>query len=64
MTLRLPRLMGRHIISYHYPCPDSIFAALAARQHFKQTGVTDVEYYPNKVFAPVKAEDMGLRVNA
>lgn len=56
--------MGRHIISYHYPCPDGIFAALAARQHFKQTGVTDVEYYPNKVFAPVKAEDMGLRVNA
>lgn len=54
--------IGRHIVSYHYPCPDGIFAALAARQHFKEAGIPQVHFFPNKVFAPLSVKDMSLKV--
>lgn len=52
--------MKRHFVSYHYPCPDGIFAALAARQHFAEAGIQRVHYVPNKVFAPVSLKDLNL----
>jgi len=50
---------GRHIIAFHYPCPDGIFAALAATLHFRQRGVP-VHYAPNRVFAPCTVESLQL----
>jgi len=52
---------GRHIIAFHYPCPDGIFAALAATLHFRQRGVP-VHYAPNRVFAPCTVESLQLTV--
>ena len=56
---------GRHIIAYHYPCPDGIFAALAATLHFRQKGTHDrVQYAPNRVYAPCTVESLQLTVSA
>ncbi len=55
--------MKRHLVSYHYPCPDGIFAALAARQHFAEKGIQRVHYLPNKVFAPISLQDLALTVS-
>ena len=55
--------MKRHFVSYHYPCPDGIFAALAARQHFAEAGIQRVHYLPNKVFAPISLKDLTLTVS-
>ena len=56
--------MKRYFVSYHYPCPDGIFAALAVRQHFAEAGIQRVHYVPNKVFAPVSLKDLDLTVSS
>lgn len=55
---------GRHIIAFHYPCPDGIFAALAATLHFRQKGGHErVQYAPNRVYAPCTVESLQLTVS-
>lgn len=53
---------GRILIAYHYPCPDGVFAALAAYQHFSSKGCDNLRFFPNRVFAPCTVEDMQLTV--
>ena len=49
------------LVSYHYPCPDGIFAALAAHLHFIEAGQRPV-WVPNTVYSPRKIESLGLQV--
>ena len=53
---------GNTVIAYHFPCPDGIFAALAAHLHFQQRGHTNVRFAPNRVFAPCTIEELQLQV--
>ncbi|OVA14283.1 hypothetical protein BVC80_9027g41 [Macleaya cordata] len=46
-------------VLYHYPCPDGVFAALAAHIYFSSTNLP-VLYFPNTVYAPIKVEDLPL----
>lgn len=55
-------LTGRKIVSYHYPCPDGVFAALAAYLHFRQQSIQNVEWVPNRVFAPCTLRELNLQV--
>ena len=50
------------VVLYHYPCPDGIFAALAAHLHFQQSGF-QVRWVPNRVFAPETVASLGLQVS-
>ena len=50
-----------HLVSYHYPCPDGVFAALAAHLAFAKTAET-VAWIPNTVYAPRKLDDLKLQV--
>lgn len=50
------------LVCYHYPCPDGIFAALAAHLHFKGKGLPQPRWVPNRVYAPVKLTDLSLTV--
>lgn len=47
-------------ILYHYPCPDGIFAALAAHLYFSATS-SPVQFFPNTVYNPIKAEQLPLQ---
>ena len=49
------------VVSYHYPCPDGVFAALAAHLSFAETGVKPV-WVPNTVYKPRTLESLGLQV--
>ena len=55
-------MAGNPVIAYHFPCPDGIFAALAAHLHFQQRGYTNVRFAPNRVFAPCTIEELQLQV--
>lgn len=48
-------------ISYHYPCPDGIFSALAAHLKFSRDG-QEVVWVPNAVYAPMQLDDLHLQV--
>lgn len=48
------------VISYHYPCPDGVFAALAAHLRFAELGVTPV-WIPNTVYSPRRLQDLHLQ---
>ena len=50
------------LISYHYPCPDGVFAALAAYLSFSSTA-QKVVWVPNAVYAPKQLDDLQLQVN-
>ena len=50
------------VVSYHYPCPDGIFAALAAHLKFVVSGVKPI-WVPNTVYVPQKLEDLHLKVS-
>ena len=50
------------VVLYHYPCPDGVFAALAAHLHFRQSGL-DVRWVPNRVFAPATVAGLILEVS-
>ncbi|PIA63917.1 hypothetical protein AQUCO_00201322v1 [Aquilegia coerulea] len=46
-------------VLYHYPCPDGVFAALAAHLYFSATS-RPVLFFPNTVYNPIKPEDLPL----
>ncbi len=48
-------------ISYHYPCPDGVFAALAAHLRFS-VAAQKVVWIPNAVYAPKQLQDLQLQV--
>ena len=48
-------------VSYHYPCPDGVFAALAAHLCFSRAG-QKVVWVPNAVYAPKQLGDLQLQV--
>lgn len=49
------------VVSYHYPCPDGVFAALAAHLKFVETGAHPV-WIPNTVYSPRQLQDLHLQV--
>ncbi|KAL3159526.1 hypothetical protein ABBQ38_009941 [Trebouxia sp. C0009 RCD-2024] len=49
-------------ISYHYPCPDGVFAALAAHLRFS-VAAQKVIWVPNAVYAPKQVNDLQLQVS-
>lgn len=49
------------VVSYHYPCPDGVFAALAAHLKFEETGAHPV-WLPNTVYSPRQLQDLRLQV--
>ena len=49
------------VVSYHYPCPDGIFAALAAHLSFAETGMNPM-WVPNTVYNPRTVESLSLQV--
>lgn len=51
---------GSAAILYHYPCPDGVFAALAAHLYFKATSSLSPLFFPNTVYSPLRAEDLPL----
>lgn len=51
---------GRTLIAYHYPCPDGIFAALAAYLHFRNSKRA-VQFIPNTVYAPCSTPHLQLK---
>ena len=53
----------RPVVMYHYPCPDGIFAALAAHLHFRDSG-SDVRWVPNRVYAPGTVASLALQVSS
>ena len=44
---------SRSVVLYHYPCPDGIFAALAAYLYHTAVG-RPVSYLPNTVYEPLR----------
>ncbi|KAL5721802.1 hypothetical protein ACHQM5_005400 [Ranunculus cassubicifolius] len=46
-------------VLYHYPCPDGVFAALAAHLYFSATS-QPVMFFPNTVYNPIKPEDLPI----
>ncbi len=52
----------RPVVMYHYPCPDGVFAALAAHLHFRDSG-SDVRWVPNRVYAPETVASLALQVS-
>ncbi len=51
----------RPVVMYHYPCPDGVFAALAAHLHFRDSR-SDVRWVPNRVYAPETVASLALQV--
>eukprot|EP00897_Mesotaenium_endlicherianum_P004840 jgi/Mesen1/4384/ME000222S03505 len=47
-------------VLYHYPCPDGVFAALAAHMYHTAAGIS-VKMIPNEVYAPKRVEDLPLK---
>ncbi|GFZ12310.1 hypothetical protein Acr_23g0006950 [Actinidia rufa] len=56
---KLMKMMKAVAVVYHYPCPDGAFAALAAHLYFSSTS-TPVLFFPNTVYAPIRAEQLPL----
>lgn len=46
-------------VLYHYPCPDGVFAALAAHLYFSATNAA-VAFFPNAVYSPVSPQSLPL----
>ncbi|KAJ6816924.1 uncharacterized protein M6B38_413550 [Iris pallida] len=44
-------------VLYHYPCPDGVFAALAAHLYFKAASLP-VAFFPNTVYDPIRADNL------
>lgn len=61
MPARLPVMNLPPQISYHYPCPDGVFAALAAHLRFS-VAAQKVIWVPNAVYAPKQVNDLQLQV--
>jgi hypothetical protein len=49
-------------IFYHYPCPDGVFAALAAAQFYRQQRSATPRFVPHEVYRPLKLEELQLQV--
>ncbi|KAL3157489.1 hypothetical protein ABBQ32_011953 [Trebouxia sp. C0010 RCD-2024] len=60
MPARLSAMNWPPQILYHYPCPDGVFAALAAHLSFSVTA-QKVIWVPNAVFAPRQVNDLQLQ---
>lgn len=52
----------RALIAYHYPCPDGIFAALAAKLRYDESGLSTPQFVPNRVYSPCSLETLQLKV--
>lgn len=63
MPARLSAMNWPPQILYHYPCPDGVFAALAAHLSFSVTA-QKVIWVPNAVFAPRQVNDLQLQVRS
>ncbi|XP_024372960.1 uncharacterized protein [Physcomitrium patens] len=50
----------KNVVLYHYPCPDGIFAALAAHLYHSAIG-RPVSFLPNTVFEPLRVEDISTK---
>ncbi|XP_074263207.1 uncharacterized protein LOC141586011 [Silene latifolia] len=47
-------------VLYHYPCPDGVFAALAAHLYFSATS-SPVSFFPNTVYSPIRVDQLPLK---
>lgn len=56
-------MSGKILISYHYPCPDGIFAALTAHLELQQGSLTPVVWLPNTVYQPRQLEELSLEAS-
>lgn len=52
-------ILKKPAVLYHYPCPDGVFAALAAHLYFSASS-SPVLFFPNTVYAPVRPENLPL----
>lgn len=57
MALPSTSLVKSSAVLYHYPCPDGVFAALAAHCYHKSRGLK-VKFIPNTVYSPKRVEDL------
>ncbi|KAG0581149.1 hypothetical protein KC19_4G228500 [Ceratodon purpureus] len=48
---------SKSVVLYHYPCPDGVFAALAAYLYHNAVG-RPVSFLPNTVYEPLRVEDI------
>lgn len=46
-------VVKKNVVLYHYPCPDGIFAALAAHLYHNARG-RPVSFLPNTVYEPLR----------
>lgn len=51
--------MRKSAVLYHYPCPDGVFAALAAHLYFKAVSLP-VTFFPNSVYDPIRADNLSV----
>ena len=58
----MPAAHAVPVISYHYPCPDGVFAALAAHLSFS-SAAQKVVWVPNAVYAPKHLDALHLQVH-
>lgn len=58
----MPAANAVPLISYHYPCPDGVFAALAAHLSFS-SAAQKVVWVPNAVYEPKQLDDLQLQVD-
>ncbi|GAA0169282.1 hypothetical protein LIER_23805 [Lithospermum erythrorhizon] len=55
------KMNNKAAVLYHYPCPDGVFAALAAHLYFSLTSInTSCSFFPNTVYSPLRVEDLPL----
>ncbi|XP_057446725.1 uncharacterized protein LOC130738649 [Lotus japonicus] len=60
MKMKLNTKNSSPAILYHYPCPDGVFAALAAHLFFKATSLSSPLFFPNTVYRPLRPDDLPL----
>ncbi|WOL05880.1 hypothetical protein Cni_G14611 [Canna indica] len=51
--------LRKSAVLYHYPCPDGVFAALAAHLYFSAVS-KPVLFFPNTVYDPLRVNDLPL----
>ncbi|KAL2611968.1 hypothetical protein R1flu_023660 [Riccia fluitans] len=50
---------AKAIVLYHYPCPDGVFAALAAHLYHSAIGCPAL-FLPNTVYQPLTVQDLSV----
>ncbi|BFI32236.1 uncharacterized protein MPTK2_4g04030 [Marchantia polymorpha subsp. ruderalis] len=59
MKVALDPGVAKAVVLYHYPCPDGVFAALAAHLYHSAVGCP-VHFLPNSVFQPLTVKDLNV----